>query len=83
MNDQQRHALREQAIALTNEAHALTDAWGPGGTYRQITTALAAGASGNVSAASSDLAKNMIVNYVQQQGATAIGHWVAMSHGLI
>ncbi|WP_228762757.1 hypothetical protein [Xylella fastidiosa] len=83
MNDQQRHALREQAIALTNEAHALKDAWGPGGTYRQITTALAAGASGNVSAASSDLAKNMIVNYVQQQGATAIGHWVAMSHGLI
>ncbi|AAF84995.1 hemagglutinin-like secreted protein [Xylella fastidiosa 9a5c] len=83
-NDQQRHALREQAIALTNEAHAIKDAWGPGGTYRQITTALAAGASGNVSAASSnvsaassDLAKHMIVNYVQQQGATAIGHWVA------
>ncbi|OCA57545.1 hemagglutinin-related protein, partial [Xylella fastidiosa subsp. pauca 11399] len=45
LNDQQRHALRDQAIALTNEAHAITDAWGPGGTYRQITTALAAGAA--------------------------------------
>ncbi|UIX81325.1 hemagglutinin repeat-containing protein [Xylella fastidiosa subsp. sandyi] len=76
-NDQQRQTLRDQAITLTNEAHAIKDAWGPGGTYRQITTALAAGASGNVSAASSDLAKQMIVNYVQQQGATAIGHWVA------
>ncbi|WP_425521422.1 hemagglutinin repeat-containing protein [Xylella fastidiosa] len=76
-NDQQRQTLRDQAIALTNEAHAIKDAWGPGGTYRQITTALAAGASGNVSAASSDLAKHMIVNYVQQQGASAIGHWVA------
>ncbi|WP_166520632.1 hemagglutinin repeat-containing protein, partial [Xylella fastidiosa] len=77
LNDQQRQTLRDQAITLTNEAHAIKDAWGPGGTYRQITTALAAGASGNVSAASSDLAKHMIVNYVQQQGATAIGHWVA------
>ncbi|NBI39000.1 hemagglutinin repeat-containing protein [Xylella fastidiosa] len=76
-NDQQRQTLRDQAITLTNEAQAIKDAWGPGGTYRQITTALAAGASGNVSAASSDLAKHMIVNYVQQQGATAIGHWVA------
>ncbi len=35
-----------QAIALTNEAHAIKDAWGPGGTYRKITTALAAGATG-------------------------------------
>ncbi len=77
LNDQQRQTLRDQAITLTNEAQAIKDAWGPGGTYRQITTALAAGASGNVSAASSDLAKHMIVNYVQQQGATAIGHWVA------
>ena len=49
---------------------------GGGGTYRQITTALAAAAGGNVSAANTEFAKNMVVNYVQQQGAAYIGKLV-------
>ncbi|MCD8469535.1 DUF769 domain-containing protein, partial [Xylella taiwanensis] len=51
--------------------------WAPGGTYRQITTALAAGISGNASAATREVANTMLVNYVQQQGASYIGHLVA------
>ncbi len=77
LNDEQRQALRDQAITLRGEAQAINDNWGAGGTYRQITTALVAGISGNVSAASSEFAKNMVVNYVQQQGASYIGQLVA------
>src|SRR5438105_4810017 len=76
LSDEQRQALRDQAIGLRNEAQAITEHWGPGGTYRQITTALVAVASGNVSAASSEFARNMVVNYVQQQGAAYIGKLV-------
>jgi len=77
LNDEQRQALRDQAITLRSEAQTINDNWGAGGTYRQITTALVAGISGNVSAASSEFAKNMVVNYVQQQGASYIGRLVA------
>ncbi|WP_448120158.1 hypothetical protein [Pseudomonas veronii] len=45
-------------------------------TYRQIATALVAGASGNVTGGSSQFAQNMFVNYVQQQGADYIGKLV-------
>lgn len=77
LNDEQRQALRDRAITLKSEAQTTNDNWGAGGTYRQITTALVAGISGNVSAASNEFAKNMVVNYVQQQGASYIGQLVA------
>ncbi len=77
LSDEQRLALRDQSIQLREDAQNISDNWGAGGTYRQITTALAAAASGNISASSSEFAKNMVVNYVQQQGATYIGKLVA------
>ncbi|MEO8627542.1 MAG: hemagglutinin repeat-containing protein [Betaproteobacteria bacterium] len=75
LSDEQRMDLRVQANGLRSEAQVIADNWGPGGTYRQITTALVAAASGNVNAASSQFVQNMAVNYVQQ-GASYIGKLV-------
>ncbi|EHP37809.1 hypothetical protein OR16_40784 [Cupriavidus basilensis OR16] len=50
--------------------------WAPGGTGRQVLTALAAAAGGNVTGASSQFAQNLVVNYLQQQGAGYIGKLV-------
>jgi len=76
LTDEQRLALRDQAISLRNEADAINNDWGAGGTYRQITTALIAAASGNVTGGNADFINNMVVNYVQQQGAAYIGKLV-------
>jgi len=51
-------------------------AWVPGGTYRQILTALSAAAGANVTGTSAQFAQNALINYVQQQGAAAIGDMV-------
>jgi filamentous hemagglutinin len=51
--------------------------WGPGGTYRQVATALTAGVGGNVSGGLGNVAINSAVNYVQQQGATWVGQQVS------
>ena len=77
LSDEQRQALRDQAILLRADAQSINNNWGAGGTYRQLTTALVAAASGNVSATSQEFVQNMLVNYVQQQGATYIGKLVA------
>jgi filamentous hemagglutinin len=77
LTDNQRLALLTQAGQLRIEAQTVVDNWGPSGTYRQITTALAAAVSGNISAASGQLVQNMLVNYVQQQGASYIGQLVS------
>nr|CUV15759.1 conserved protein of unknown function [Ralstonia solanacearum] len=77
LTDEQRLALRDQASALRSEAQAINDKWGAGGTYRQITTALMAGVGGNVTGSTAQFAQNMVVNYVQQQGASYIGKLVA------
>jgi filamentous hemagglutinin len=77
LSDAQRLQLLQQAGNLRTEAQTITDNWGAGGTYRQITNALAAAASGNVSATSGQFVQNMLVNYVQQQGASYIGKLVA------
>jgi len=50
--------------------------WAPGGTGRQVLTALAAAAGGNVTGASSQFAQSLVVNYLQQQGAAYIGDLV-------
>lgn len=70
-------ALRDQAIRLRNEADGVAGNWGAGGTYRQITTALVAAASGNISAGNGAFMQGMVVNYVQQQGAGYLGDLVA------
>ena len=77
LSDEQRQALLDQAKTLRTEAQTISDNWGAGGTYRQITSALVAAVSGNVSATSSEFARNMVINYVQQQGASYIGKLVA------
>ncbi|CAM3614901.1 Toxin CdiA [Pseudomonas reidholzensis] len=69
--------LRDKAIRLRNEADGVAGNWGAGGTYRQITTALVAAASGNISAGNGAFLQGMVVNYVQQQGAGYIGNLVA------
>ena len=70
-------ALRTRAQNLRNEADGIAGNWGAGGTYRQITTALVAAASGNISASNGAFLQGMVVNYVQQQGAGYIGDLVA------
>ncbi|MCL2162393.1 MAG: hemagglutinin repeat-containing protein, partial [Betaproteobacteria bacterium] len=71
-----RLALIDQAAALRAEARAISNDWGAGGAYRQIVTALIAGVSGNVTGSTAQFAQNMVVNYVQQQGAEYIGKLV-------
>ncbi|WP_443115240.1 hemagglutinin repeat-containing protein [Herbaspirillum seropedicae] len=77
LSDTQRLALRDQAIGLREEAAQLNDNWGAKGTYRQISTALLAAASGNVTGSNATFINNMVINYVQQQGASYIGDLVA------
>lgn len=77
LTDAQRQTLREQASANYAEARNIDANWGAGGTYRQIAAALTAAAGGNVTGTTSQFAQNMLVNYVQQQGASYIGKLVA------
>ncbi|MCZ4322770.1 hemagglutinin repeat-containing protein [Pseudomonas anguilliseptica] len=72
----QRLALLAQAQVLKDEAKVINDNWGAGGTYRQIATVLTAAAGGQVNAGTSQFAQNMVVNYLQQQGAGYIGKLV-------
>ncbi|WP_339437709.1 hemagglutinin repeat-containing protein [Pseudomonas sp. EL_65y_Pfl1_R32] len=67
---------RQRYLELNKQANAVAADWGAGGTYRQIATALVAGASGNVAGGSAQFAQNMVVNYVQQQGSDYIGKLV-------
>lgn len=76
LNDPQRQALLDKADTLKSEAQTISDNWGPGGTYRQITTALVAAASGNTSAAAGEFTKNILVNAIQQQGSSYLGKLV-------
>jgi len=70
-------ALRDEAQRLRGQADGIAGNWGSGGTYRQITTALVAAASGNISAGNGAFLQGLVVNYVQQQGAGYIGDLVA------
>lgn len=77
LSDTERQALRDASITLRQEAQTITDDWGAGGTYRQVLTALTAGAAGNVTGGTGQFVQDMVINYIQQQGATYIGDLVA------
>ncbi|MCQ3030383.1 hemagglutinin repeat-containing protein [Pseudomonas syringae] len=76
-NAEDAQAHRDEYLRLNQQARDIENDWGAGGTYRQIATALVAGASGNVGGSTAQLAQNMVVNYVQQQGSSYIGKLVA------
>ncbi|WP_232072130.1 hemagglutinin repeat-containing protein [Paraburkholderia pallida] len=67
----------EQRAAAQQEADELTAEWGPGGTYRQVATALTVAAGGNVTGGAGQFAQAGLINYVQQQGAEYLGKLVA------
>ncbi|WDH56027.1 hemagglutinin repeat-containing protein [Pseudomonas chlororaphis] len=76
LSDEERQFHRDNYFVLKERADTVAKDWGAGGTYRQIATALVAGASGNVTGGGSQFAQNMFVNYVQQQGSDYIGKLV-------
>ncbi|PKM25676.1 MAG: hypothetical protein CVV09_09490 [Gammaproteobacteria bacterium HGW-Gammaproteobacteria-13] len=76
LTTEQRLILLGQAQVLRDEAKSINDNWGAGGTYRQIATVLTAAAGGQVNAGTNQFAQNMVVNYLQQQGAGYIGKLV-------
>ena len=77
LTDEQRQSYRDQAISLRNQADEINNNWGATSTNRQIATALIAAASGNVIGSNAAFINNLVVNYVQQQGAAYIGKLVA------
>ncbi|WP_107310444.1 hemagglutinin repeat-containing protein [Burkholderia metallica] len=66
----------EQRAAAQQKADQLMADWGPGGTYRQVLSALTAAAGGNVAGSSGQFVQAGVVNYLQQQGASYIGDLV-------
>ncbi|MGF6599823.1 filamentous hemagglutinin [Paraburkholderia sp. GAS448] len=62
----------EQRAAAQQLADQLNAEWGPGGTYRQILTALTVAAGGNVTAGAGEFAQNATVAYIQELGASAV-----------
>ncbi|SDX16654.1 filamentous hemagglutinin [Pseudomonas syringae] len=77
LTDTQRMNLQFSARQLSAEANNISENWGAGGTYRQITTALIGAAGGNISAGNAAFVQGLVVNYVQQRGAGYIGDLVA------
>ncbi|MCF5030936.1 hemagglutinin repeat-containing protein, partial [Pseudomonas syringae] len=73
----ERMLLQNSARQLAAEANDISENWGAGGTYRQITTALIGAAGGNISAGNAAFVQSLVVNYVQQRGAGYIGDLVA------
>ncbi|WP_283190195.1 hemagglutinin repeat-containing protein [Pseudomonas sp. PMCC200344] len=76
LSDADQATHRENYLQLNQQIKDIAQNWGPGGTYRQIATALVAGISGGVTGSSAQFAQNMVVNYVQQQGSAYIGQLV-------
>jgi filamentous hemagglutinin len=66
----------EQRAQAQQQADQLTAEWGPGGSYRQVLTALTAASSGNVAGSGAQFVQAGLVNYLQQQGAGLIGKLV-------
>ena len=77
LSDTERMLLQNSARQLAAEANDISENWGAGGTYRQITTALIGAAGGNISAGNAAFVQSLVVNYVQQRGAGYIGDLVA------
>ncbi|WP_321950935.1 hemagglutinin repeat-containing protein [Burkholderia cenocepacia] len=62
----------EQRAAAQKHADELNANWGPGGTYRQVLTALSVAAGGNVTGGVGQLAQNATVAYLQELGANQV-----------
>ncbi|KPC53154.1 hypothetical protein WG78_08690 [Amantichitinum ursilacus] len=62
----------QQRQDLATEAETLKAEWGPGGTYRQITTALTVGVGGNVTGGVTGLVQGATVAYLQELGASKV-----------
>ncbi len=62
----------EQRAAAQQRADELNANWGPGGTYRQVLTALSVAAGGNVTGGMGQLAQNATVAYLQELGANQV-----------
>ncbi|MBD9398679.1 hemagglutinin repeat-containing protein [Pseudomonas sp. PDM11] len=77
LSESEVRALADRALQLRSEADAVERNWGPGGAYRQITTALVAAAGGNISASNGAFTQTLVANYLQQKGASYIGELVA------
>jgi filamentous hemagglutinin len=73
-NDQ--NLTPEQRAEAQKQADQLSAEWGPGGSYREVLTALTAAAGGNVTASGAQFAQAGLVNYLQQEGAGLIGKLV-------
>ena len=62
----------EQRAAAQQRADQLSSEWGPGGTYRQVLTALAVAAGGNVTGGAGQFAQNATVAYLQELGTNGV-----------
>ncbi|WP_208446809.1 hemagglutinin repeat-containing protein [Burkholderia ambifaria] len=62
----------EQRAAAQQRADELNASWGPGGTYRQVLTALSVAAGGNVTGGLGQFAQNATVAYLQELGANQV-----------
>ncbi|WP_405124821.1 hemagglutinin repeat-containing protein [Ralstonia pseudosolanacearum] len=62
----------EQRAQAQQQAERLTADWGPGGTYRQVLTALTVAAGGNVAGGMGQFAQNATVAYLQELGANQV-----------
>ncbi|WP_233833523.1 hemagglutinin repeat-containing protein [Paraburkholderia sp. ZP32-5] len=62
----------EQRAAAQQQADQLNAEWGPGGSYRQVLTALTVAAGGNVTGSAGQFAQSATVAYIQQLGAAEV-----------
>jgi filamentous hemagglutinin len=62
----------EQRAAAQQRADELNANWGPGGTYRQLLTALSVAAGGNVTGGVGQFAQNATVAYLQELGTNEV-----------
>ncbi|GJH25799.1 filamentous hemagglutinin N-terminal domain-containing protein [Caballeronia novacaledonica] len=62
----------EQQAAAQQRADQLNAEWGPGGTYRQVMTALTVAAGSNVTGGMGQLAQSATVAYLQELGANQV-----------
>ncbi|MBN3805140.1 filamentous hemagglutinin N-terminal domain-containing protein [Paraburkholderia sp. Ac-20336] len=62
----------EQRAAAQQQADQLNAEWGPGGSYRQVLTALSVAAGGNVTGGMGQFAQSATVAYLQELGANGV-----------
>ncbi|MCE1244334.1 hemagglutinin repeat-containing protein [Oryzomicrobium sp.] len=72
--EQGKPADQQDPTKLAQLQKAIDDAaqWGPGGTYRQLATALMAAAGGNVTGSSGQFLQSAAVNYLQSLGVEQV-----------